>query len=84
MNSQPNEIMTNILSRLYGRYIKCLMRPDPEIPRDVAYARLKLITGEDFGYDARAWRRWFKRNDAQTALKGLIQFNQQYQQVNTK
>lgn len=26
-----------------------------------AYERLKEITGEDFGYDGKAWRDWYKK-----------------------
>ncbi|MBW3599161.1 MAG: hypothetical protein KY475_18060 [Planctomycetes bacterium] len=32
------------------------------LPKDVAYQRLKKMTGEDFGYDANAWREWGRAN----------------------
>jgi hypothetical protein len=32
-----------------------LFRPTPE----AAYEKLKELTGQDFGHDAEAWRRWF-------------------------
>jgi hypothetical protein len=27
---------------------------------DVAYEELKKLTGQDFGYDVRRWRQWFR------------------------
>jgi hypothetical protein len=28
--------------------------------RDLAHRELKEMTGQDFGYDVAAWKRWFK------------------------
>lgn len=32
------------------------------IPHEEAYELLKAATGQDFGYDADAWKTWFKQN----------------------
>jgi hypothetical protein len=32
------------------------------LPRDVAYAELKRLTGQDFGYDVARWRAWLRGN----------------------
>ncbi|GEM_PF-2323811 len=37
-----------------------------------AYMSLKGLTGQDFGYDARAWKKWFAENDIETAYQGLV------------
>jgi hypothetical protein len=38
-----------------SRYARKLSRED-------AYEGLKKITGQDFGYDVKAWREWIKRH----------------------
>lgn len=30
--------------------------------REDAYARLKKETGQDFGFDVKAWRKWLREN----------------------
>ena len=32
------------------------------MPKEKAYERLKQETGQDFGYDVEAWRKWFREN----------------------
>ncbi len=32
------------------------------MPPDVAHQRLKDLTGQDFGNDAQAWRRWLREH----------------------
>ena len=32
------------------------------LPADAAYAKLKELTGQDFGRDIKAWREWLKKN----------------------
>ena len=41
--------------------------------KEEAYDELKQITGQDFGYDAVAWRRWFKGKSLKEAMPGLDQ-----------
>ena len=33
------------------------------VPKNLALAGLRLLTGQDFGYDARKWRAWLEAND---------------------
>jgi hypothetical protein len=33
-----------------------------QLPKEHAHNRLKRLTGQDFGYDVKAWRRWFDEN----------------------
>jgi len=49
-----------------------------------AYTELKLVTNEDFGHDAEAWRRWFEENDFKTAFKGLRINAKEYWELGTK
>jgi hypothetical protein len=32
------------------------------LPKEKAYEALKKYTGQDFGYDVKAWKRWFRQN----------------------
>jgi hypothetical protein len=32
------------------------------VNKDSAFKQLKLLTGQDFGYDARQWRQWLETN----------------------
>jgi len=32
------------------------------MPKEQALEELRHLTGEDFGYDANAWRQWFRKN----------------------
>lgn len=32
------------------------------VSRPEAYAKLKALTGQDFGYDSVQWRQWFKQH----------------------
>ncbi len=41
-----------------------LPKPVPGyMPRGHAYQRLKTRSGEDFGYDVEAWKRWLEETD---------------------
>jgi len=33
---------------------------DLDLPADAAHAKLKELTGQDFGRDIKAWREWLK------------------------
>lgn len=39
--------------------------------REDAYETLKECTCQDFGYDAKAWKKWFRENEFEVAWKGL-------------
>ena len=32
------------------------------LPPEIALQQLKDVTGQDFGYDAKAWRQWLRSN----------------------
>lgn len=55
-----------------------------EHDRNQSYEVLKAISGEDFGYDAKAWTDWFDNNDYETAFKGLINMRKQIVEENNK
>ncbi len=43
------------------RYIESLKYPERTgIPAETALAKLRHVTGQDFGYDAQAWEDWAK------------------------
>ena len=46
----------------YERLLGCLAEHPavPRVSRETAYEELKRLTGQDFGYDVKAWRQWFK------------------------
>ena len=33
------------------------------LPKDVAYEKLKSMTGQDFGYDSIAWQKWIHEQE---------------------
>jgi hypothetical protein len=38
------------------------------LSKEVAYRKLKQWTGQDFGYDIRAWEKWLKKNKMKVGL----------------
>jgi hypothetical protein len=61
----------SLMTRLYP-FKGLILNPEGKIPvsqkrlylpRETAFNRLKQLTGQDFGYDAEAWKKWFKENN---------------------
>lgn len=44
-------------------------RRDDYVPKEVAYERLKSMTGQDFGFDIESWKTWLWK-------QGLIRLRQ--------
>jgi hypothetical protein len=64
--------------RLHELLLRNLAQTIPQnrrgyMPREKAYEELKKHTLQDFGYDARAWKRWFKGKTMREAMPGAVQ-----------
>jgi hypothetical protein len=52
------------------RLLKNLKREIPSymrreyLPRDIAYEKLKAMTGQDFGFDTEVWETWVREQEA--------------------
>jgi len=49
-----------LLLNLEGKVIPRTRRD--YLPREKAYEMLKKDTGQDFGYDVKAWKKWLEEN----------------------
>jgi hypothetical protein len=67
--------MSRILPHQYVLYNLAHKRGEPKshlhCPREIVYEELKRHTGQDFGYDIKAWRQWLKEDKTRYDMFGI-------------
>lgn len=58
MRIEPIELLIQALDDLRPFYLADSIR----MPKEEVYEFLQKLTGQDFGYDQEAWRKWYREN----------------------